>query len=140
MMRVLAHASSEELAAAQEALAPLPAFVDLRKPEIGLVMLRGRVGGDGAPFNIGEATVTRAAVRLATGEVGFAYILGRDPAKARAAALIDALWQSPERRDSVEARVIAPLAAAAADRLKTMAARTAATRVEFFTLVRGEDT
>ncbi len=62
----------------------LPAHEDLREPENGLVMVRGRIGGDGAPFNLGEATVSRAAVRLATGEVGFGYALGRDRRKAQA--------------------------------------------------------
>ena len=47
-------------------------FVELRAPETGLVMLRGRIGGSGASFNVGEATVTRAAVQLASGEQGFA--------------------------------------------------------------------
>ena len=56
----------------------MPAHEDLREPENGLVMVRGRIGGDGAPFNLGEATVSRAAVRLSTGEVGFGYTLGRD--------------------------------------------------------------
>ena len=32
----------------------------LRGPETGLVTVRGRIGGGGAPFNTGEATVTRA--------------------------------------------------------------------------------
>jgi phosphonate C-P lyase system protein PhnG len=67
---------------------------DLREPENGLVMVRGRIGGDGAPFNLGEATVSRAAVRLSTGEVGFGYTLGRDRHKAQMIALCDALIQT----------------------------------------------
>ena len=94
-MAVLAHAEAGEIAARLRALA-LPAHQDLRAPENGLVMLRGRVGGDGAPFNIGEATVSRAAVRLASGEVGFGYTLGRDGEKARLIALCDALVQSSD--------------------------------------------
>ena len=39
-------------------------YVELRAAETGLVMLRGRIGGDGDPFNLGEATVTRAAVQI----------------------------------------------------------------------------
>ena len=76
----------------------MPAHEDLREPENGLVMVRGRVGGDGAPFNLGEATVSRAAVRLSTGEVGFGYTLGRDREKARLIALCDAMVQSAELR------------------------------------------
>ena len=91
-----------------EAIA-LPAHEDLREPENGLVMVRGRVGGDGAPFNLGEATVSRAAVRLASGEVGFGYVLGRDGDKARMIALCDAMVQSAEFADAVETKVLAPL-------------------------------
>ncbi len=63
-------------------------------------MLRGRIGGDGAPFNVGEATVTRAAVQLASGETGFGYVLGRDREKARLVALCDALWQIEAKRQA----------------------------------------
>ena len=101
-------------------------------------MVRGRIGGDGAPFNLGEATVSRAAVRLATGEVGFGYTLGRDREKARMIALCDALVQSREFAGAVEAEVLAPLRAAIAARTKPQGAETAATRVDFYTLVRGE--
>src|SRR5580704_17400228 len=75
-MAVLAHSSADEIAGRLQAFA-MPAYENLREPENGLVMVRGRIGGDGTPFNLGEATVSRAAVRLATGEVGFGYTLGR---------------------------------------------------------------
>ena len=111
---IVAEADAREVNAALERLKPLPVYAEVRKPEVGLVMLRGRIGGDGAPFNVGEATVTRAAVRLESGEIGFSYLLGRAIEKARAAALIDAIWQSTEGRARVEADVVAPLAAAQA--------------------------
>jgi alpha-D-ribose 1-methylphosphonate 5-triphosphate synthase subunit PhnG len=136
-MAVLAHSDAAALAARLEALA-LPAYENLREPEDGLVMVRGRVGGDGAPFNLGEATVSRAAVRLATGEVGFGYALGRDRQKARMMALCDALIQAADHAASVETQVLAPLRAAIASERNRKAAETAATRVDFYTLVRGE--
>jgi alpha-D-ribose 1-methylphosphonate 5-triphosphate synthase subunit PhnG len=102
-------------------------------------MLRGRIGGTGSPFNIGEASVARAAVRLATGETGFSYVLGRDLKKARLAAVCDALWQASDTREDVERHVLVPLRAARDRRRRTERARTAATKVDFFTLVRGED-
>ncbi len=118
---------------------PDPQYTEVRKPEIGLVMLRGRIGGKGGPFNLGEATVTRAAVRLATGETGFSYILGRDRERARLAALVDALWQCPAKRDAIERYIMSPIKARVdAEGAKT-AAQAAATKVDFFTLVRGED-
>jgi alpha-D-ribose 1-methylphosphonate 5-triphosphate synthase subunit PhnG len=102
-------------------------------------MVRGRIGGDGAAFNLGEATVTRAAVQIASGEVGFSYILGRDDRKARLCAVCDALWQSKRHRDAVERRVLAPIRARIEAERADARAETAATRVDFFTLVRGED-
>jgi alpha-D-ribose 1-methylphosphonate 5-triphosphate synthase subunit PhnG len=112
--------------------------VDLRPPEIGLVMVRGRIGGGGAPFNLGETTVARAAVRLPSGATGFGQVLGRDRAKARDAALLDALWVEGAARDRLEAEILTPLRARLARDAALRSAETAATRVDFFTLVRGD--
>ncbi len=136
-MALLAHSDATDIAFYLGGIA-LPPHEDLREPENGLVMLRGRIGGDGAPFNLGEATVSRAAVRLASGEVGFGYALGRDRQKARLIALCDALVQSDEFSDAVETTVLAPLRAGLASERERKAAETAATRVDFYTLVRGE--
>jgi alpha-D-ribose 1-methylphosphonate 5-triphosphate synthase subunit PhnG len=136
-MAVLAHSDAAEISGRLEAIA-LPAHEDLREPENGLVMVRGRIGGDGAPFNLGEATVSRAAVRLTTGEVGFGYALGRDGEKARMIALCDAMVQSDQFAGAVEMQVIAPLRAAIIAERSRKAAEAAATRVDFYTLVRGE--
>src|SRR3982074_2552249 len=136
-MAVLAHADAAEIASHLDAVA-LPAHENLREGENGLVMVRGRIGGDGAPFNLGEATVSRAVVRLATGEVGFGYTLGRDQHKARMIALCDALIQTVDHAGIVEALVLAPLRARMISERNRRATETAATRVEFYTLVRGE--
>ena len=109
----------------------------VRGPETGLVMIRGRAGGGGNPFNLGEATVTRATVRLASGEVGHSYALGRDGEKAVRAALLDALWQREPAR--IEAEVLAPLRDNAATADARVRAETAATKVNFFTMVRGDN-
>jgi alpha-D-ribose 1-methylphosphonate 5-triphosphate synthase subunit PhnG len=138
-MAVLARAQGDEIAQALTEIGDSVRFNELRPSETGLVMLRGRIGGDGAPFNVGEATVTRAAVQLDTGEVGFSYVLGRDSRKAKLAALCDALWQSPTHHHAVEQHVIASLRAGQQQRRALNQAQTAATRVDFFTLVRGEN-
>jgi len=131
-MAVLARATAEELAAA--AGERLPAFIRLRGPEAGLVMLRGRAGGTGTPFNLGEATVVRCTVRTADGWVGHAYCLGRDLRQAELAAALDAALQDPARMQELDAVVIQPLAAAQASRRGTLSRRAAATQVQFFTL------
>ena len=136
-MAVLAHADAAEISGRLGAIA-LPAHENLREPENGLVMVRGRVGGDGAAFNLGEATVSRAAVRLSSGEVGFGYALGRDRHKAQMIALCDAMVQSAEFAEIVEIIVVAPLRAAIIAERSRKAAEAAATRVDFYTLVRGE--
>ncbi|HEY8335781.1 MAG TPA: phosphonate C-P lyase system protein PhnG [Tardiphaga sp.] len=135
-MAVLAHADADNIARRLEGIA-VPAHENLREPENGLVMLRGRTGGDGAPFNLGEATVSRAAVRLASGEVGIGYTLGRDRDKARLIALCDALVQTTAHA-ALEAEVLAPLRLQIDAERKRKAAEAAATRVDFYTLVRGE--
>jgi alpha-D-ribose 1-methylphosphonate 5-triphosphate synthase subunit PhnG len=136
-MLVLAHSGTAEIARCLETVG-VPDYKDLREPENGLVMLRGRIGGDGAPFNLGEATVSRAVVRLASGEVGFGYVLGRDRQKAQMIALCDALVQSDQFAGAVEESVVAPLRAAMVSERSRKAQETAATRVDFYTMVRGE--
>ncbi len=136
-MAVLAHAERGRIAVCLGTLA-IPAHEMLRQPENGLVMVRGRIGGDGTPFNLGEASVSRAAVRIASGEIGFGYVLGRDIEKARLIALCDALIQSEAFENVVEQNVVAPLRQELAESRAERAAETAATRVDFYTLVRGE--
>lgn len=139
-MSILARAPAERLAAlwAASGLGEPDGVEWLRPPESGAVMVRGRAGAVGAPFNLGEMTVTRGALRLASGEVGHAWVQGRDKGKARLAALADALMQTAAAA-RVEAAILAPLRAEAAERTRARAARAAATKVEFFTMVRGED-
>lgn len=134
-MSVLAKALPTRLAA----LVPvLPEHAMLRAPEIGAVMLRGRIGATGAPFNLGEMTVTRCSLRLPDGQVGHAWVQGRDRAHATRAAIVDALMQSGHA-PQVQASVIDVLADEAAARASVRAGKAAATKVDFFTLVRGED-
>jgi alpha-D-ribose 1-methylphosphonate 5-triphosphate synthase subunit PhnG len=139
LMRACAEANEAEMEAAVAALGDLAPFDDIRPPQTGLLMLRGRIGGDGPPFNIGEATMTRAAVRLASGEMGFAYLLGRSHRRARLAALLDALGQDEGRRTALQQVLVEPVMARRERERARRGAETAATRVDFFTLVRGED-
>ena len=137
VMALCADAGRDDLAAAVATL-DVPEVEDLRPPETGLVMATGRIGGDGRSFNLGEVSVTRAAIQLDGAGTGFAYHLGRDRTKARLAAILDALWQDPGRRAHVEA-ALAPAARRIEAARRQAARRTAATRVDFLTLARGED-
>ncbi|MEF2549848.1 phosphonate C-P lyase system protein PhnG [Aurantimonas sp. A2-1-M11] len=138
-MEAFAASDAPTLAAAWDAIAGETTVTSLRGPEAGLVMLRGRIGGSGAPFNLGEASVTRASVRLASGEVGHAMVLGRDTDHVRLAAQLDAGWQREDWRAAIEAAVVEPALRRQAEADLRSAEETEATRVDFFTMVRGDD-
>lgn len=134
-MGLLARARPDRLAT----LFPdLPPHALLRSPEVGAVMAQGRTGGSGQPFNLGEMTVTRCSVRLADGTVGHAHVQGRSKDHAARAAVLDALLQSGAAA-ALEETVLTPLRADEIAARSLRAAKAAATKVEFFTLVRGED-
>ncbi|MBA4796673.1 MAG: phosphonate C-P lyase system protein PhnG [Rhizobiales bacterium] len=136
---LLAKATIAELESALAALSPIPDFTGLRGPETGLVMVKGRIGGGGAPFNLGEATVSRASIRLADGRVGHGYRLGTDRKAAQLSAVLDALAQDEAARNTLETALFAPLEARLTQEAERLEAETAATKVDFFTMVRGED-
>jgi alpha-D-ribose 1-methylphosphonate 5-triphosphate synthase subunit PhnG len=133
-LSVLAKARAEEVISAWKALDERPAYQALRAPEVGLILVRGRMGGAGDAFNLGEMTLTRAAVRLDGGETGIAYVAGRDRRHAEIAAAVDAMMQSPSLRARVEEPVIARLECAQEERRALVARKAAATKVDFFTM------
>ena len=138
-MGVLARASADDLAATWDGVADKPGFRWLRRPETGMVMARGRIGGTGRPFNLGEVSVVRCALEIDGGTVGVCYAHGHGHGHAKHAALFDAMLQHPERWPSLERDVIAPLEQAQRAAREARGREAAATRVEFFTVVRGED-
>jgi alpha-D-ribose 1-methylphosphonate 5-triphosphate synthase subunit PhnG len=133
-MAVLARAETERLKALLDGCGMVPGHVVLRGPEGGLVMVRGRAGGGGAAFNLGEMTVTRCTVRTDAGFVGHAYVAGRDEQRALLAAVGDALMQDPDWARAVERRVIAVLDREQNERQAERARKAAATRVQFFAM------
>ncbi|HWB51761.1 MAG TPA: phosphonate C-P lyase system protein PhnG [Stellaceae bacterium] len=142
-LAVLAKAPVAALEAGWQALGDKPDYRTLRPGETGLVMVRGRIGGTGQPFNLGEMTMTRAAVQLLDrdGKVtwtGFGHVAGRSARRAELVALFDALLQDPARHDAIERTVVAPLAAQQEAAKAAQAGKVNASRVDFFTMVRGE--
>lgn len=137
-MAVLAKASTAAIEPLWNTLSDKPRWTCIRPPEVGMVMVRARAGGTGQRFNMGEMTVTRCVVRLDEGKVGHAYVAGRDTRHAELAAVVDAMMQQPERRDALRRAVIEPLATAQAEARDRTLRRTAATKVDFFTMVRGD--
>jgi alpha-D-ribose 1-methylphosphonate 5-triphosphate synthase subunit PhnG len=133
-MAVLARAESSQLELLLHSAGAGPAYAVLRGPEGGLVMVRGKAGGGGSAFNLGEMTVTRCTVRTETGFVGHAYIAGRDEKRAELAALADALMQDPDHMHDIERDVITPLELQQNARKTQRAEKAAATRVQFFAM------
>lgn len=138
-MGVLAKSAGTALQQRWQALSLEPEYQFIRKPETGLTMLRGRVGGSGQPFNLGEMTLTRCAVRLASGTLGVSYIAGRNSQHAITAALADALLQENNTQVLLQRELIEPLQAELDAERQQRATQANSTRVDFFTLVRGED-
>ena len=119
-------------------------YTFLRRPEAGLVMVEGRAGNSGQRFNLGEMLVTRCVVRLtskdsSTATEGYSFIQGSHARHAELAAVFDALLQQKCWAEVLELSLIAPLVADRETALRKRAEETAKTRVDFFTLVRGED-
>lgn len=138
-MSALARAGATRLKQALATLDTPPQFDHIRPPEVGMVLVRGRAGGNGQRFNLGEMTITRCSVALHGGAVGHGYVAGRDKVHAELAAVFDALLQSPEHNQTLMDRVIVPLEREMQAAWQEQNEKTAATRVNFFTMVRGED-
>ena len=136
-MSTLAKASLPLLEQCVATLDDLPDYGFLRSPEIGLTMVRGRAEGTGQPFTLGEMTLTRCVIQL--GDLtGFGYVAGRSKRHAELAALCDGLLQHPDWQDKVNHQVIVPLETAARAQKNTETAEVESTRVNFFTMLRGE--
>lgn len=138
-LSVLAHSPAAELEKRWQPLKLQPQYQLLRAPEVGLARLQGRMGGTGKRFVLGDMTVTRAVVRLADGTCGYSYVAGRDKAHAERCAVIDALLQQRENHGLLQEQLIKPLAAQREELRLQRAREIASSKVDFFTLVRGDN-
>jgi alpha-D-ribose 1-methylphosphonate 5-triphosphate synthase subunit PhnG len=138
-MSILARSSRVAIEQVWEESSASMEFNWLRKPHTGLVMIRGRAGGTGNPFNLGEMTVSRCALQISSGVVGHGYVQGRDHRHVELAAKLDALLQTAEQREKLLAIVIEPLHELQVQRHLARSRKAASTKVEFFTMVRGEN-
>jgi alpha-D-ribose 1-methylphosphonate 5-triphosphate synthase subunit PhnG len=138
-MAVLAKATPTEILNAWDEMTGKPDYNFIRPPETGLVMVQARAGSSGQRFNFGEMTMTKCIVELEDGTAGHAYVAGSDPAHAEIAAVFDAVLQTATGHREIMEKVVSPLRLNQVDRKRNVETKTAATRVDFFTLVRGED-
>ena len=136
-MAILAKSSPVDLEQQVKTLGEIPKYTFLRNSEIGLAMVRGRAGGTGKAFNLGEMTVTRCVIKMGNIQ-GFGYVGGRSKRHAELAAVCDGLLQQNEWRDRVQELVIQPLHTKLIEHQRKQQNQTEATKVEFFTMLRGE--
>ncbi len=137
-MATLAKSNLNQLETKVAEIGTLPEYSFIRPPEIGLTMVRGRAGGTGQVFNLGEMTITRCTGKIEE-VIGFGYVGGRSYRHAELAALCDGLMQIPEWHDIVQSIVIEFLEAEASHKKEIQQCQTEATKVNFFTLARGDD-
>lgn len=138
-MAALALAPEARLKEAWDGLPQQPQYKLVRGPETGLVMVRARTGNSGERFNLGEMTVTRCTVNVSEGIMGHAFIGGLSHEHARLAAVFDALLQLPERGEDLRRTLISPLQQERQAHLTNRRDEVRPSRVDFFTLVRGEE-
>jgi alpha-D-ribose 1-methylphosphonate 5-triphosphate synthase subunit PhnG len=137
-MSLLAQAEPAELVQVMQPFAPAAAASTwLRPPQTGLYMLRGRIGGSGPQFNLGEVSVTRCSVQIGE-RIGHAWVRGGNRRHAELAACADALMQDAAQLPHLHAQVLEPLRESLDRRRATASRKAAASKVEFFTVVRGE--
>lgn len=137
-MSILAKSSLQELEDAWQGMSEKPIYRHLHKPETGSIMVRGRAGGSGIRFNLGEMTATRCTIQIVKGHVGSAYVMGRDHRHAELAAIFDALLQDPLHHHKISNSVVSGLKVSSDKRKEEVSKKSAATKVDFFTMVRGE--
>ena len=137
-LSVMAKAEPDQIEALWSGLPEQPDWTTVRQPETGMLMVRGRVGGDGNRFNLGEMTMTRSAVRLSNGQTGLGYVQGRSHRHAELTAVLDAMLQSPKYHSAVASQLIEALVSRQAKQRGNRSRKAATTKVEFFTLVRGD--
>lgn len=137
-LSILAKSEFRDLDAAFGALPAKSTWSMVRQPETGMVMSRGRAGGTGERFNLGEVAVTRCSIRLDEGVTGHGYVMGRNRRHAELIAVVDAMMQLPSQREALEAAIIEPLAHRQAERNAHQGRQVAATKVDFFTVARGD--
>ena len=112
-------------------------IVVLKAPEVGLMMTNGRIHSTGQPFHLGEVSLTRCVLKDDLGHLGYGHILGRNKAQSRAIAIFDLALQRSDSTD--QALELLTAWSAEIEEIDAMEAeRVEDTRVDFFTMVRGE--
>jgi alpha-D-ribose 1-methylphosphonate 5-triphosphate synthase subunit PhnG len=138
LLSVLAKSSKNHIVDQWKSLNISTDYKFLKKPEIGMVMVRARAAGHGENFNMGEMTVTRCVVQLDSNEIGYGYTAGREKEKSKLIAIIDALFQKEAFRDVISSNILQPLIVLQEKKETHNKIKTDTSKVNFFTMVRGD--
>lgn len=113
---------------------------DTIKPaQVGMAMVRAQAGTEGLVYNQGEMTVTRCVLQeKATQVMGVGYTQGRSKQKATLMAEVDLALQNASHQNDVIEKLVEPLEQAHQRAVAQQNKATDATKVDFFTMVRGE--
>ena len=108
----------------------------IAEPEVGIVTVRSRISGNGAKFNIGDACVTKCEVLLDQQTKGYATVLGGRARRAKLVAILDAAMAAQIGEPLFT--MVQQLAEAQVLRVAHRRFKAAETKVDFFTMVRGD--
>lgn len=135
---LLGSADPKDLEAAKKEYAQGVKITHVVTPETGMIMVQAKADGSNGRFNLGEVTVSRCVLEVKKTYMGTAWVMGSDLRHAELAALFDALLQDPATHDPLANTLIKKLKIKQTAKNERMAQDAADTRVEFFTLKRGE--
>lgn len=135
---LLGSADKPRLQQAWDEIRPKVTHTLVSGPETGLVMVRAREDGEGPRFNLGEMTVSKCVLKVDDTYLGYGMVMGSDLKHAKLAALLDGLCQHPGFGPALKAGLLKDLSQQREEQEAAMAEEASRTRVEFFTLKRGE--
>ena len=73
------------------------AIAILKEPQAGLIMMRAKESAADTVFNLGEVLVSDCTVTV-DGHLGYGLVLGNKPRRAEAAAILDAVFQTADKK------------------------------------------
>lgn len=81
----------------KEKIEALGSIETIKRPNMGLVMMRAEESVENAVFNVGEVLVSEATVSV-DGMLGYGISMGNEQEKAEVLAMIDAVYHSEDKK------------------------------------------
>ncbi|MFH2093346.1 MAG: phosphonate C-P lyase system protein PhnG [Pseudomonadota bacterium] len=135
---LLGSADPADLESALEKLNHSIEFTHIVKPETGMLMVQAKADGSNSRFNLGEITVSKCILEINGQYMGAGWTMGSNLRHAELAALFDGLFQDPLLQETLNQTLIPLLKDKQLAKDERRLKDAADTKVEFFTLKRGE--